>query len=72
MKKVILFIALVILSNCEIKPRNAQANVYSDYKDKVIIAKEDFCTLYKVIDGGHIIYWSVCTGNNNNSSVSTY
>lgn len=71
MKKIILFIVVIILANCEIKPRDVQANNYSA-GNKVVIAREDFCTLYKITDGGHIVYWSVCTGNNNNSAVSTY
>jgi hypothetical protein len=73
MKKLFLLIALLILANCDIKPRTvsaAESDESDDYKR--VVAKTQWCTLYAIEDGHHTVYWSICTGSNDNSAVDAY
>lgn len=70
MKKLIALAVLMVLANCDIKPRTTQAQSerYVIDNNKEIIARDDrgmsgSCVLYKVTDDFHVIFWSVCSGN---------
>jgi len=70
MKKIIALIVLIVLANCDIKPRTVNASSdKSSSSGKIKIAETMACDLYKIQDDGRVLYWSVCQGNSSTSII---